>query len=62
MLDLSKELTVFVIACEKSTNYTACLDSLSKQTISFKLEKIENEISLGEQRQKALDAFLLYGN
>ncbi len=40
MIDLTKEVTVFVIAVEKQKNYQACLKALRKQTCKFTLEKV----------------------
>lgn len=49
------DLTVFVIAVEKTKNYNACLEALSKQTVSFKLEKIEDIYPMSVAFQKMID-------
>ena len=48
MQDLSSELTVFVIAIEKSTNYDQCLQALEKQTVKFQLKQILNVQPMNE--------------
>jgi len=48
MRDLTSELTVFVIAIEKSLNYDQCLQALENQTVKFQLKQILNVQPMNE--------------
>lgn len=54
MLDLSKELTVFIIDCG-NPNYLDCLESLSKQKVTFTLQLIRYTSPLSMAFQYMLD-------
>lgn len=48
MMDLSVQLTVFVIAIERSKNYLQCLESIDNQTVKFQLKQIINVQPMNE--------------
>ena len=50
--NLSKNLTVFVIATEKSKNYKTCLDALARQTVDFRLDEIIDYYPMSEAYNK----------
>lgn len=48
MRDLTSELTVFVIAIEKSHNYFQCLNAIENQTVKFQFKQVLNVQPMNE--------------
>lgn len=55
MLDLSKELTVFIITVSDDVNYNECIKALQNQTVKFKLEIIKDYAPLSKAFQEMLN-------
>jgi len=54
-IDLSKEVTVFVISCGENPNYLDCIGSLNNQNSYFKIKYIKNISPMAKAFQKMID-------
>ena len=51
----NKNLTIFVLTCSNNPNYEACLEALSNQTMTAKIEIIKNVYPISNAFQEMFD-------
>lgn len=55
MINLSTEVTVFLLTCKNNSNLLGCIESLTKQTANFNLKIIKNIFPLSKAKQTMIE-------